>query len=178
MAQSYLGQILLVSYNFAPKGWAFCQGQLLPISQNTALFSLLGTNFGGDGDQTFGLPNLQGCVPIHWGQGTGLSSYFIGDTGGEISTTLLSSEMPAHTHTPPTALANTARGTLSAPASSATIGATGRGVQPVYLASGSVVPMSYAGFSTAGSSFPHNNMMQSLVVNYIISLQGAFPPRS
>jgi microcystin-dependent protein len=168
---------MLVPFNFAPKGWAFCQGQLLPLSQNTALFSLLGTTYGGDGESTFGLPNLQGSIPVHYGQGNGLSEYDLGEIGGETSVTLLSSEMPQHSHTTPSAMANTARGTLAAPATNATIGTTGRGVQPVYVATGTSVQMSYEGLSIAGSVFPHNNLMPYLTLNYIICLSGFFPPR-
>jgi len=177
MAQSYLGQILLVPYTFAPKGWALCQGQLLPISQNTALFALLGTFFGGDGDTTFALPNLQGCVPLGTGQGIGLSMYNMGDSGGEISHQLLSPEMPIHTHTVPP-LANTARGTLSAPVTGATLGSTGRGVQPVYVAPGTLTTMSQNVISSFGGSIAHNNVMPYLTLNFIISLGGAFPPRT
>lgn len=178
MSAPFVSQIMLVPYTFAPVNWALCQGQLLPISQNTALFSLLGTNFGGDGKSTFALPNLQGCIPVGFGQGNGLSEYDLGQSGGEVSTTLLSSEMPGHSHATPAILANTARGTLAAPATNATIGATGRGVQPVNIASGSVVPMGYPGLSTSGSSFPHNNLMPYLALNYIICLfSNNFPPR-
>src|SRR5579864_5976355 len=98
MSEPFLGEIQIVPYNFAPRGWAFCNGQILPISQNTALFSILGTTYGGNGTTNYALPNLQGATPIHWGQGAGLSSYIVGDVGGTPSVTLLSSEMPAHTH--------------------------------------------------------------------------------
>src|SRR5271168_4347088 len=94
----YLGQILMVGFNFAPQGWALCNGQILSIAQNTALFSLLGTQFGGDGRTTFGLPNLQGIVAINFGQGTGLSAYNLGDTAGDASVTLSQSQLPAHNH--------------------------------------------------------------------------------
>src|SRR5437867_10086859 len=95
----FVAEIRIFPFNFAPRGWAFCNGQLMPISQNTALFSLLGTTYGGDGRSTFGLPNLQGCSPMHPGQGPGLSLHDLGETGGSDSVTLLNSEMPAHTHT-------------------------------------------------------------------------------
>ncbi len=178
MSAPYVSQIMLVAFNFAPKNWAFCQGQLMPISQNTALFSLLGTSFGGDGHTTFALPNLAGSVALGFGQGSGLSEYDLGATGGETSTTLLYSEMPNHNHGTPVVLANTARGTLAAPATNATIGTTGRGVQPVNIASGSSVQMGYGGLSNVGSSFPHNNMMLYLTLNYIICLNGNYPQRN
>src|SRR6267142_2571888 len=100
MSEPFLGQILLVPYNFAPRGWAFCQGQLLSISQNTALFSLLGTFYGGNGQSTFALPNLQGSSPVHFGQGQGLSLYDLGQQGGTEFVTLVSAEMPSHNHGP------------------------------------------------------------------------------
>jgi len=185
MSTPYVAQILIVPFNFAPKGWAFCDGQLLPLSQNTALFSLLGTSYGGDGKSTFALPNLQGCVPIHCnglsGQGPGLSEYFVGQSGGEAGVTLQLTEMPSHNH--PTAplplLANTTRGTLAAPATNATLGLTGRGVQPVYIAPENppTANMSPQVTSIAGSSVPHSNMMPTLTLSYIICLAGIFPQR-
>src|SRR5438067_12917109 len=99
MSNPFLAEIRIFPFNFAPKGWALCDGQLMPISQNTALFSLLGTIYGGDGKSTFALPNLQGCAPMHPGQGTGLSLHDLGETSGVDSVTLLQSEMPVHTHT-------------------------------------------------------------------------------
>src|SRR5690242_13592548 len=98
MSDQFVGEIRIFPFNFAPKGWAFCDGQLLPLSQNTALFSLLGTQFGGDGKSTFALPNLQGNVPLHFGQGPGLTPYNVGDSGGASAIALLTSEMPAHNH--------------------------------------------------------------------------------
>src|SRR6185295_1536532 len=98
MSNPFVAEIRIFGFNFAPKGWAFCDGQLLPISQNTALFSLVGTFYGGDGKSTFALPDLQGCAPMHQGQGPGLSQRFLGESGGEENVTLLQSEMPAHTH--------------------------------------------------------------------------------
>ncbi len=143
---------------------------------------MLGTSYGGDGRSTFALPNLQGCAPIQSGQGPGLSQYFLGESAGESAVTLLTSEMPIHNHPSATLplLANTARGTLAAPATNATLGTTGRGVQPVYIApaqGGTAVAMSPLVTSIAGGSFPHNNMMPTLVMNYIIALQGIFPQR-
>jgi microcystin-dependent protein len=114
MANPFVAEIRIFPFNFAPTGWAFCNGQLIPISQNTALFSLLGTTYGGDGKSTFALPNLQGSAPLHPGQGPGLSLYDLGETGGETNVTLLQSEMPAHNHS---VQANSGNGTQSIPTS-------------------------------------------------------------
>lgn len=170
----FVAEIRIVPFNFAPKGWAFCNGQLLPLSQNTALFSLLGTFYGGDGKSTFALPNLQGMVPMQEGQGPGLSQRFLGETGGEPFVTLLDSEMPAHTHT---------LESLNFASSTATPGATTVLAKSVngnaYSDNGSgVVQMSPQALAIAGGSQPHNNLMPYLVLNYIIALQGVFPPRS
>lgn len=166
----FVGEIMWVPYNFAPTGWALCNGQLLPISQNTALFSLLGTTYGGDGQSTFALPNMQGRVLIKDGQGAGLSLYDLGQTGGEETHTLLESEMPMHTHqiqvdanvatqTSPSGnvLAQSATGKLYGSAATTT------------MAPGALVPQ--------GSGQPHNNMMPYTTLNCIIALQGVFPQR-
>jgi microcystin-dependent protein len=148
---------------------------VLPISQNTALFSLLGTTYGGDGKTTFALPNLQGCAPMQWGQGAGLSLRDLGETGGEQAVTLLQSEMPAHPHT---ASANNGAGTSNSPANG--VWATSpfqRGQQALY---GSVADtqMSALATSVAGGGLPHNNMMPFLGLTFIIALQGVYPSRS
>jgi microcystin-dependent protein len=166
-----VGSIIIVSFNFPPKGFALCDGQLLPISQNTALFSLLGTTYGGDGRTTFALPDLRGRAPIHQGQGPGLQDYVIGQTGGEETVTLDIAQIPNHTHVP---MASTA------PANTGTVaGATwGRPRVLLYSASAPSTPMSSAALSPAGGSQPHDNLKPFLVVNYAIALQGIYPSRN
>src|ERR1700761_7227602 len=131
MSQPFLGEIEIFGFNFAPQGWAQCNGQLLSVKQNNALFSLLGTQFGGDGQSTFGLPNLQGQIPVGQGQGPGLSRYTMGETSGTETVTLLLSEMPSHTHTLPV---DPGDGRIPAPSPSTVLGATGRGAPDVYAA--------------------------------------------
>jgi microcystin-dependent protein len=174
MSNPFVAEIRIFPFNFAPTGWAFCNGQLMPISQNTALFSLLGTTYGGDGKSTFALPNLQGSVPMQQGQGPGLSLRDLGETGGEPSVTLIQTEMPAHSHqasaasdSGPTSPANNTWGTLP-----------GRTPPPLYFntANGPNVVMGNA-LSVAGGNLPHNNMQPYLALNFCIALQGVFPAR-
>src|SRR5580698_1243006 len=173
MADPFVGEIRVFPFNFAPNGWALCNGQILPISQNTALFSLLGTYYGGNGTSNFALPNLQGNFPIHQGQGVGLSQYVIGETGGAASVTLLVSEIPTHTHT----VACAATGNSSNP-SNAVFGAAPRGKPPAYsAATGTKVNMNATAVATAGGSQPHNNMPPFLTLNFCIALQGIYPSR-
>jgi microcystin-dependent protein len=173
----FVAEIRIFPFNFAPKGWAFCNGQLLPLSQNTALFSLLGTTYGGDGKSTFALPDLQGRAPMHPGQGQGLSLHDLGETGGSETVTLLQSEMPAHTHTimaagnPPPANAGSPDPALSLSRSS---GTTAYQASP-FSNLGLMDPMA---IGIAGGSLPHNNMQPYLTLNFNIALQGVFPPRS
>ena len=176
MANPFVAEIRIFAGNFAPTGWALCNGQLLPISQNTALFSLLGTTYGGNGQTTFALPNLQGSVPVGFGQGPGLSLRDLGEIGGEPTVTLLSTEMPVHSHT---AQASTSGGTDS-PAN-ATWGESKLGKTPlnVYAASGANnVAMSPQALAVAGGGLPHNNMPPYLCLTFIIALQGIYPSRS
>ncbi|KAF2341825.1 phage tail protein [Flavobacterium tistrianum] len=167
----FVAEIRLFPFNFAPVGWAMCNGQLLPISQNTGLFSLLGTTYGGDGKSTFALPNLQGSVPMHPGQGAGLSLHDLGETGGSENVSLLESEIPSHNHSLMAA-------TLNSQSTSPTNNSLGRG-NPirVYSQTGNNANMSFNSVSIAGSGFPHNNMMPYLTMNFCIALQGIFPAR-
>ena len=175
MSTPYLSEIKLASFGFPPKGWALCNGQLLPINQNQALFSLLGTTYGGNGTTNFALPNLQSQVPIHFGQGAGLSSYVLGQAGGATTVTLDASAIPTHTHTLNVTTAN---------ASAAAIGNTLLPAVPTvtnaafYAVPGSPALQTQA--MAAGSvgvvgGQPHSNMMPSLCISFIIALQGIFP---
>jgi microcystin-dependent protein len=176
MASPFVAEIRIFGFNFAPRGWAFCNGQLLPISQNTALFSLLGTTYGGDGKSTFGLPNLQGSAPMQQGQGPGLSLRDLGQTGGEQTVTLLDSEMPSHSHgVISTASAGNQNGPGAGVWSKVTIA---RQPQTSYSDhTNALVGMSPQALSITGSSFPHNNMPPYLTLNFCIALQGVFPAR-
>jgi microcystin-dependent protein len=173
MSSPFVAEIRIFGFNFAPTGWALCNGQILPISQNTALFSLLGTTYGGDGKSNFALPNLQGSAPLDAGQGPGLSLRDLGESGGEQNVTLIQSELPVHTHT--------AQGIASAggqgPAANAWSDANQRGINTYTPSSGQNVALSPQALAPAGSDFPHNNMMPYLVLNFCIALQGIFPPR-
>ncbi len=176
MSDQFVAEIRIFTGNFAPTGWATCDGQLLPISQNTALFSLLGTNYGGDGKSTFGLPNLQGSAPLAAGQGPGLSLRDLGEIGGEQTVTLLVSEMPAHSHS---VQAATSGGTDSPAGVTWGESRLGKTALPVYAASGpNNVAMSAQALSVAGGSLPHNNMPPYLCLTFIIALQGIYPARS
>lgn len=175
MADPFVAEIRIVPFNFAPQGWAFCNGQLLPISQNTALFSLLGTTYGGDGKSTFALPNLQGSAPMQQGQGPGLSIRDLGETGGEQTVPLLEAEMPSHRHT----FQGVVSSDSATPANDALGGGGGFGRPKLYTpSSGQNVQMSSAALSVTGGGVPHNNMGPFLCLNFVIALQGVFPPRS
>jgi len=176
MADPFVAEIRLFPFNFAPTGWAQCNGQLLPLSQNTALFSLLGTIYGGDGKSTFALPDLQGAAAMFWGQGNGLSLRDEGESGGSQTVTLLTSEMPVHVHTVNAKIAGGQAvptglvwGTSSAAKAAANFYAP---------AAPSPVAMNPGALSIAGSNFPHNNMPPYLTLNFCIALQGVYPPRS
>ena len=173
MSSPFVAEIRMFGFNFAPTGWAQCNGQLLPSSQNTALFSLLGTMYGGDGKSTFALPDLQGNCAMFWGQGSGLSLYDQGQTGGSSSVTLLESEMPAHNHN---VMARVSPGLLTGPAPDRSLGRM-QGGNAFLAANSPLVQMNFQEFGIAGGSLPHNNMMNYLALNYIIALQGVFPAR-
>ncbi|HYL93623.1 MAG TPA: tail fiber protein [Alphaproteobacteria bacterium] len=174
MSNPFVAEIRIFAGNFAPTGWALCNGQLLPISQNTALFSLLGTTYGGDGKSTFALPNLQGSAPMQQGQGPGLSQRVLGETGGEQSVTLLVTEMPAHSHS---AQCVSAGGGTNSPQNAIWAGG-GRGAPPMYTPAGNTASMSPFAVSQTGGNLPHNNMPPFLGLTFIIALQGVFPARS
>lgn len=176
MSDPFVAEIRIFGFNFAPTGWAQCNGQLLPISQNTALFSLLGTQYGGDGKSNFALPNLQGSVPVHGGQGPGLSEYFIGQSGGTDTITLLESEIPAHPHA---MMANNQPGQVNTPAPALTLARSQGG--SAYIPANpapALVNMSFQTLAPTGGSLPHNNLMPYVTLNFCIAMQGIFPPRS
>ncbi|HEX8453301.1 MAG TPA: tail fiber protein [Longimicrobium sp.] len=173
MADPFVAEIRIFPFTFAPKGWAFCNGQILPISQNTALFSLLGTTYGGDGKSTFALPDLEGSAPMHPGQGPGLSLHDLGEVGGSETVTLDVTEIPAHSHT---LRANSFAGDNLQPGP--TISLAGSTGAPAYVGgSPALVSMAAQALAPAGGSLPHNNMMPYLTLNFNIALQGVFPPR-
>ncbi len=164
----FLGEIRMFGGNFAPRGWALCDGQLLPISKYSALFSILGTTYGGDGRTTFGLPDLRGRVPVHAGRGPGLSDYRLGKKGGQETVTLTTSEMPSHHHglvAGSNSSASQASGNLIAAQGQFSTGSPGSA-------------MHQASLQNTGGSQPHTNIQPYLAVHYIIALQGIYPSRS
>ena len=176
MSEPFIGEIKIVGFNFAPRGWAKCDGAILPIASNTALFSLLGTVYGGDGRTSFALPDLRGRVPIHYGNGPGVSNYNMGQRGGVEEVTLTAAQMPAHSHT---VRATKDEGTEGGPAGKYL--AAGHGQETIYksmpdtakfkdMASGMIQP--------TGGSLPHTNVQPYLGVNFVIALTGVFPSRS
>jgi len=180
MAEPFVAQITMFGFNFPPTGWAFCQGQLMPISQNTALFSLLGTMYGGDGKSTFGLPDIQGSACVSVGQGAGLSDYVEGEAVGQDTVTLTNGEIPVHSHG---LMATTNQGTVLASAGNQLSKAFGGGKQASftgnYLSTNAPnSAMSPLAITTSGGSQPHNNMQPYLTLNFCIALQGVYPPRS
>jgi microcystin-dependent protein len=169
----FVAEIRIFPFNFPPKGWAFCDGQILPLSQNTALFSLLGTTYGGDGKSNFGLPNLQGNVPMHPGQGPGLSLHDLGEIGGSETHTLLESEIPSHSHA---LLANAVAGDTNSP--SPNVSLTRSANATAYQSTTNQSNVSLQPLSPAGGDQSHNNLMPYLTLNFCIALQGVFPPRT
>ena len=173
MADPFVAEIRIFPFNFAPEGWAWCDGQILPISQNTALFSLLGTTYGGNGQSTFALPDLQGNAPMHPGQGPGLSLHDLGETGGSATVSLLESEIPTHSHA---LLTFNDVGEDRIPGPSEAIGRSTGGTQ--FAAPGPLVALASAALPPAGGDQPHNNLMPYLTFYFAIALQGVFPPRT
>ena len=181
----FVAEIRIFPFNFAPRGWAWCDGQLLPLSQNTALFSLLGTTYGGDGKTTFALPDLRGRVPMHPGQGPGLSPRNLGESIGSATVTLTAAEMPYHSHTVPCSSTETgleAASTVStetgSEAASPVFARTDSDRPPAYSSSPPNVNMAPEALTPAGGGMPHNNMSPYLACNFCIALQGVYPPRS
>jgi microcystin-dependent protein len=173
MSDQFIGEIRIFGTNFAPVGWAFCDGQLMSISQNPALFSLLGTTYGGNGTSNFALPNFQGVSPIHFGQGPGLSPRDLGETGGTETVTLLASEMPTHTHA---ANCNSGMGDQYGPPGN--FWATDAGGNFEYNAGATPnMTMAAGALGPTGGNRPHNNLQPYLVMNFCIALQGIFPAR-
>ncbi|MGF6429208.1 MULTISPECIES: phage tail protein [Bradyrhizobium] len=174
MSDQFLAEIRIFPLNFAPKGWAFCSGQLLPISQNTALFSLLGTVYGGDGKSNFALPNMQGNAPMAPGQGPGLSLYDLGENGGSGNVTLLQTEIPSHTHQMFGTVENGTQGTLT---TNITLATSVGGTLYQTGTSANLVPTNTNAVAPAGNGLPHNNMQPYLTLNFCVALQGIFPAR-
>jgi microcystin-dependent protein len=175
MSDQFVGEIRMFAGNFAPTGWAFCNGQILPISQNTALFSLLGTTYGGDGRSTFALPDLQGRTPLQAGQGAGLTLRNLGETAGAANVTLTADQIPSHSHSVPVSSAD-ATGTALAGNSLGAITGKQTGSR-IFNTYGPAQDMTAMGDSVGGSQ-PHNNRQPYLAVSFIIALQGIFPPRA
>ena len=173
MATPFVGQIMMVGFNFAPRGWAFCNGSLQSIAQNNALFALIGTTYGGDGLQTFGLPDFRGRIPIHQGQGAGLSNYVIGQLSGVENVTLATSQTPLHTHT---LNATAAAATATNPSNLLLANTSGPNL---YLEDTPTAPLNAASIgSSGGGSQPHENMQPYICVNFCIAVEGIFPSRN
>jgi microcystin-dependent protein len=169
----YVGQIVAVAFNFAPENWALCNGQLIPITEYSTLYNLIGTTYGGDGQTTFGLPDLRGRAPVHMGQGTGLSSYVIGQFGGQEAVTLTAAQNASHTHA---VNASSQAGTTSTPSNAVSLATASAAPLPVYAPPGTtVVSMAPAAIGSSGSGQPHDNRQPYLAINYIIALYGEYP---
>jgi microcystin-dependent protein len=172
VADPFVAEIRIFPFNFAPKGWAWCDGQLLPLSQNTALFSLLGTTYGGDGKSNFALPDLQGNAAMHPGQGPGLSLHDLGETGGSSTVTLLESEIPSHAHT-----VSGQNSSSNSNDPEGRVWARPFGGGNLYTTANNLTPMGPQMVAPVGGDQPHNNMMPFLTFYFCIALQGVFPPR-
>ena len=174
MPEPYLGEIRIFAGNYAPEGWAFCDGQILPVAQNAALFSLFGTTYGGDGQNTFALPDLQGCAPMHWGAGADLTPRRIGETGGDVCARMVPAHLPPHAHTlsanDETAVSATPTGNLTA--------AFDDDAMRLYAApTNPPAPFAGQALAMAGSSVPHDNVQPYLGLHFIVALKGMFPNR-
>jgi microcystin-dependent protein len=174
LSDQFVAEIRVFPFNFAPKGWAWCDGQLIPLSQNTALFALLGTNYGGDGKSTFALPDLQDRAPMHHGQGPGLSPHALGETGGSETVSLLEGEIPVHSHTLRASIENGTQGTLT---TGAAVASSVGGALYQSNISASLAPMAAQALAPAGVGGPHNNMQPYLTCYFCIALEGVFPQR-
>ncbi len=172
MSEPFIGQIMMVGFNFAPRGWALCNGQLLSIAQNTALFSLLGTYYGGNGQTTFALPDLRGRMPIHQGQGPGLTPRTIGENGGEETVTLNRGELPQHNHT---VNVQSSPGNSTTPTNNYPAGSSAR--DNIYSNAAPNATMNANEIGFTGGNQPHDNMSPYLTVNFIIALEGIYPSR-
>ena len=166
----FVAEIRIFPFNFAPRGWVWCDGQILPLSQNTALFSLLGTTYGGNGTNNFALPDFQGRVPMHPGQGPGLSLHTLGEAGGTETVTLLESQIPSHTHQ----IKNSSE---DAETNEVAGNSMAKATEAVYSNSNPNTKMSESTLTSVGGDQPHNNMMPYITYNFCIALQGVFPPR-
>jgi microcystin-dependent protein len=175
MADPFVAEIRIFPFNFAPRGWAWCDGQLMPLSQNTALFSLLGTTYGGNGKSNFALPDLQGRAPMHPGQGPGLSLHDLGETGGSETVTLLESEIPSHSHG---ASGQSSIANLNDPAGTVLARPFGGGALYQTTTNSGLVQMAPESLAPAGGDQPHNNLQPYLTFYFNIALQGVFPPRT
>jgi len=175
MSDPYLGEVRIFGFNFAPRGWALCNGQLLSVSANSALFSLLGTNYGGNGTTTFALPNFQGSVAMGQGNGAGLQSYSVGESGGSQTVTLLTPAMPMHTHTLQGRQGRGLTAHANPGAGDALITSSGG---DAYASGNPNAQMSPLAMGLTGGSQPHNNAMPSLVLSYCIALTGVYPSRN
>ena len=173
MADPFVAEIRIFPFNFPPRGWAWCDGQLLPISQNTALFSLLGTTYGGDGRSNFALPDLQGSAPMHPGQGPGLSLHYLGETGGSETVSLLESEIPSHSHT---LRASSDIAELQTPSPARSM-ARSQNANAYKATSANLASMSPNALAPAGGDQPHNNLQPYLTFYFCIAMQGVYPPR-
>lgn len=174
MADPFVAEIRIFPFNFAPRGWAWCDGQLLPLSQNTALFSLLGTTYGGNGKSNFALPDLQGSAPMHPGQGPGLSLHDLGEIGGSETVSLLESEIPSHTHTLRDHDIDLAE--LNAPSANRVLAQSANST--AFTLATNLVNMAPEALAPTGGDQPHNNMQPYLTFYFCIALQGVFPPRT
>jgi microcystin-dependent protein len=174
VADPFVAEIRIFGFNFAPTGWAQCNGQIMPISQNTALFALLGTTYGGDGKSTFALPDLQGNAALHPGQGQGLALYDLGQMGGSDTVTLLQSEMPFHTHN---MVASAQPANQLSPDPTRALASTSQGFGYQSNTSANLTQMNPQMLGITGTSLPHNNRQPSLVMNFCLAMQGVFPPR-